>query len=76
MADLSSSGNPGGPGAPQVGTYVDVWNKFLGRWSGPFELVDISAEGCRVRRPGDREPLPETFMPTEVAAIRDPGRAP
>jgi hypothetical protein len=61
---------------PRVGTYVDVWNKFLGRWSGPFEVVASSGDGCRVRRPGDQEPLPETFLPAEVTAVGAPRSAP
>ena len=71
-----SAGDVQHSSTPQVGTRVDVWNKFLGRWSGPFEVVASSSDGFRVRRPGDSDPLPETFLPAEIAVVGAPRREP
>jgi hypothetical protein len=64
------SGDRHGDHEVQVGAHVAVWNEFLGRWSGPFEVVGVSAAGCQVRRPGDRDPLPQVFRRVEPV---DPG---
>jgi hypothetical protein len=56
----------------EKGEQVQVWNRFLGAWSGPFEVVEVSPEGAELRRPGDREPLPRRFPPDQVRGTMAP----
>jgi hypothetical protein len=52
------------------GQSVHVWNRFLGSWAGPFEVVGVEEDGALIRRPGDREPLPNRF-PADQLAVSD-----
>jgi hypothetical protein len=69
---MADGGHRGEVARMQRGERVQVWNKFLGTWSGPFEVVEVTAEGAEVRRPGDREPLPNRFPHDQVRGTGTP----
>lgn len=43
------------------GDRVEVATRFTERWAAGFEIVEVTADGCRVRRVGDGAILPEVF---------------
>lgn len=53
-----------------VGTKVCVRNRFLGDWSGGFEVFEVLDSGYRISRITDRHVLPEVFGPDEVRLER------
>lgn len=66
MADLR------GDHAAQLmpGTRVEVRTRFVGSWSGSFEIAQVSDGGYRVRRLSDGTELPSSFPPDEVRAAK------
>jgi hypothetical protein len=44
-----------------VGTPVEVWNTYLGRWSRGFLIGEVDAAGVRLRRRSDGALLPALF---------------
>ena len=50
----------------EVGTEVEVRNRFTGDWSIGFEVVSRSDGVVRVRRPRDGAILPTAFRDEEV----------
>ncbi len=53
-----------------AGTRVCVRNRFLGDWSGGFEVYEVLDFGYRIVRITDGHVLPEVFGPDEVRLER------
>ena len=45
-----------------VGSKICVWNRFFERWSGGFEVVQVLAQGCRIKRLSDGLTFPDVFV--------------
>ena len=57
-----------------VGTAVDVRNRFIGTWSDGFEVVEHVDDGYRIRRSSDGAILPDVVGGDEVRPYgRKPG---
>lgn len=67
--DHPSTVRPGSP-ALVAGTRVCVRNRFLGDWSGGFEVYEVLDAGYRIVRITDRYVLPEIFELDEVRVER------
>ena len=48
------------------GEEVQVWNRYVGGWTGAFTVVTKAPEGYRIRRQTESTPLPGTFDPDQV----------
>lgn len=59
-----------GPPALVAGTRVCVRNRFLGDWSGGFEVYEVLDSGYRIVRITDGHVLPEIFESEEVRLER------
>jgi hypothetical protein len=73
-----SGGNPSSSSSGArfgVGAHVVVWNRFVGAFRGEFEVVDVEPRGLRLRRLGDRDPLPEPFAPDQLVRRDELGTA-
>lgn len=55
---------------PAPGATVEVWNRSLSDWCGPFQVDRADGSGVVVRRLDDRQPLPGTFPPAAVRPHR------
>lgn len=53
-----------------IGTKVCVRNRFLGNWSGGFQVAEVLDSGYRLSRITDGHLLPEVFPPDEVLVER------
>jgi hypothetical protein len=53
-----------------VGTKVCVWNQFLGRWTGGFEVAEVLERGYYLRRVSDRHVFNEVFNFEDVMVER------
>lgn len=53
-----------------VGARVCVWNHFLDRWCGGFEVAEEAASGYRLRRVSDGYVLPDVFAFDDVLVER------
>lgn len=49
-----------------VGARVQVRNRFLSEFVGGFEVLEVTADGCVVRRCSDGARLPAAFGADEV----------
>jgi hypothetical protein len=45
----------------EAGNRIEVWNHFLGSWTGEFEIAAVADGGYRIRRSTDNEILPRAF---------------
>lgn len=54
----------------QVGTQVEVRNRFDGRWSTGFEVAEALGDRYRLVRLSDGEPLPVTIDADDVRRER------
>ncbi|MBA2281819.1 MAG: hypothetical protein M3527_07545 [Actinomycetota bacterium] len=61
------------PADTTPGASVEVWNRSLSAWCGPFQVTQADADGVVVRRMDERQPLPHAFP---HAAIRTPRPTP
>ena len=50
----------------EVGTSVDVKNRFIGSWSNGFEIAELLEDGYLIRRLSDGSVLPESLSFEEV----------
>jgi hypothetical protein len=48
------------------GTPVEVRNRFDARWHRGFVIDRVAADGYRIRRSSDDQPLPTVFTADEV----------
>jgi hypothetical protein len=53
-----------------IGTRVDVRERFCGRWSTGFEVVESGRGAYRVCRASDRSELPASFVAAEIRRTR------
>lgn len=53
-----------------VGMAVDVRNRYVGAWSGGFEVAEVVTDGYRVRRLSDGSTLPDVFGHEDVRTRR------
>jgi hypothetical protein len=53
----------------EVGTSVDVKNRFIGTWSSGFEVAGLCEQGYLIRRISDGSVLPESLSFSEVRAL-------
>ena len=53
-------------GRLQVGMPVEVHSTFSERWVRGFEVADMSADGCRLRRLSDGSILPSLFPSADL----------
>ena len=65
---MSPSMNVPNPSAP--GTTVEVWNRSLSDWCGPFQVASVDDEGVLVRRMDEPQPLPQLFPHAAVRPHR------
>ncbi len=65
---MSEQPNMPNPTAP--GSTVEVWNRSLSEWCGPFQVTKADDEGVLVRRLDERQPLPQAFPHTAVRPHR------
>ncbi len=56
----------GPPTALDVGTLVDVRNRFDDGWTPGFAITELGPENCRIRRVTDEAPLPVWFALEDV----------
>ena len=49
-----------------TGGRIEVWNQFLGSWTGEFEVESVADEGVRIRRSTDNSVLPRAFPAHDV----------
>jgi hypothetical protein len=54
----------------ETGTKVYVRNRFLGEWSGGFEVAEILNDGYRLRRLSDGYLFPDVFAFEDVGRER------
>jgi hypothetical protein len=52
--------------AIEVGTSVDVKNRFIGSWSCGFEIAELVEDGYMIRRNSDGSVLPDSLSFDEV----------
>jgi len=57
-------------GPLSVGTKVYVCDRFVGGWSGGFEVAAVMPAGYRLRRISDGQVFPDVFSPDEVRPDR------
>jgi hypothetical protein len=50
----------------EVGTSVDVKNRFIGSWSRGFEIAELLEDGYLIRRLSDGSVLPDALSFDEV----------
>jgi hypothetical protein len=48
------------------GTAIEVVNRFTEDWSAGFEVLEVVADGYRIRRRSDGTVIPTTFTVSEV----------
>ena len=53
-----------------TGDKVEVRSRFNAQWSRGFEIVEVTANGYRVRRASDGEVLPVEFAEKDVRPAR------
>ena len=53
-------------GAPKVGSWVEVRNRFNGRWAAGFVLESVDESGYHVRRVRDGQVIPEGVLAKDV----------
>lgn len=53
-----------------AGTTVEVHCRFDQRWTPGFTVVDVSEQGCRIRRTSDGCVLPAWFPLEQVRPLR------
>jgi hypothetical protein len=58
----------------EPGAAVEVRNRFEQRWARGFDIVEVTADGYRVRRLSDGSVLPVTFAFDDVRPERDKRR--
>jgi hypothetical protein len=66
----ASSSAPARARGLAVGTTVCVWNRFLDRWSGGFEIAEVLSSGYRLRRLSDGQVLDDPFSFEDVLTER------
>jgi len=49
-----------------IGCVVDVRTRYLGQWSGGFEVADNVRGGCRIRRSSDGSVFADVFQWSDV----------
>ncbi|MBV8690426.1 MAG: hypothetical protein JOZ37_04195 [Actinobacteria bacterium] len=49
-----------------TGTAIEVANRFTEEWSSGFEVLEVVADGYRIRRRSDGTVIPTTFTVSEV----------
>ncbi|HXQ61065.1 MAG TPA: hypothetical protein VN796_01955 [Acidimicrobiales bacterium] len=49
-----------------VGTKVSVRSRYLGQWSGGFEVAEVMDDGYRIRRLSDDHAFPDVFLFEDV----------
>jgi hypothetical protein len=54
----------------RAGSIVEVWDRPLGRFHGPFRVTDAGPTGIRVQPVDEPHPLPDTFAPDELRLVR------
>lgn len=54
----------------RVGVKVCVWNHFLNRWSGGFEVAEVVSFGYRLRRVSDGQVFGDVFAFDDVQVER------
>jgi hypothetical protein len=55
--------------ALHAGGRIEVWNQFLGSWTGEFEIASVADEGYRIRRATDNEVLPRPFAAEDLRPV-------
>jgi hypothetical protein len=50
----------------RTGTAIEVVNRFTEDWSAGFEILELVADGYRIRRRSDGTVIPTTFTVSEV----------
>jgi hypothetical protein len=50
----------------RTGTAIEVVNRFTEDWSAGFEVLEVVADGYRIRRRSDGTVIPTTFTVSEV----------
>lgn len=53
----------------QAGGRIEIWNRFLGSWTGDFEIASVAENGYRVRRTSDDAVLPTAFPAADVRRV-------
>lgn len=53
-------------GGYEAGTPIEVVNRFTEQWSAGFEVIELLADGYRIRRRSDGTVIPTTFTVSEV----------
>lgn len=66
FTDGAAPGTMAGGELLQAGGRIEVWNQFLGSWTGEFEIAAIGDEGYRIRRSTDNTVLPRAFPAHDV----------
>lgn len=51
------------------GAAVEVLSTFSGRWVNGFTMVEVSEQGCKLRRRSDHTVLPVWFAHDEVRTV-------
>ena len=70
--DTSTSPRTNGtsPPALAVGAKVYVRDRYMGKWSGGFEVAEICPDGYRIRRISDSQIFPDVFPTNDVRKER------
>jgi len=61
---------PSAPIGLTKGTPIEVVTRFTARWASGFEVAELHAGGCRVRRVADGAVLPVDFDYVDVRPDR------
>src|SRR6202035_6154710 len=59
--DTTSTEKGGSVPTLEVGTNVYVRNRYLGQWSGGFEVAEVFEDGYRLHRVSDGYVFPDVF---------------
>ena len=62
--------NGASPPALGVGAKVYVRDRYMGKWSGGFEVAEICTDGYRIRRISDKQMFPDVFPLSDVRVER------
>ena len=49
-----------------IGSVVDVRTRYLGQWSGGFQVAESVSGGCRIRRFSDGSVFADVFQWSDV----------
>jgi len=72
VQDVYTTSSQNGAPVPtlEVGTNVYVRNRYMGQWSGGFEVAGVFEDGYRLRRVSDGYPFPDLFPFDDVRPER------